>query len=325
MPLTIADACARRDLPRREIEMLLEHVLALTRASVIAHPERVFDHTQVTAFERLYAERLRGVPMAYLLGHREFYGRTFMVTPDVLIPRPETETLITQALESFSSINDLEMSADKGLSSPTPSENRRKRAEFAPRSGPLPSAKQAPEARNLAAQQVSPIRVLDLGTGSGAIAITLALELPSTRVTATDISPGALAVAKQNAARLGADVTLLESNWFVNIGDARFHMIVSNPPYVAHGDPHLARGDLRFEPSIALTDGTPDARGLRCIHHIITTAPAHLLEGGWLMFEHGYDQAGDARAALQARGFRDVFSAEDLAGIPRISGGRWFT
>ncbi|MDO9242777.1 MAG: peptide chain release factor N(5)-glutamine methyltransferase [Rhodocyclaceae bacterium] len=162
-------------------------------------------------------------------------------------------------------------------------------------------------------------RILDLGAGSGCIAVTLALELPLTRVTAADVSPDALAVARDNAARLSAPVELVESDWFAGLREERFDLIVANPPYVASGDPHLAQGDLRFEPIGALTD---HADGLAALRHIVATAPHWLKPGGWLLFEHGYDQAAAVGDLLAAAGFADIEQHRDLAGVVRVSGGR---
>lgn len=160
--------------------------------------------------------------------------------------------------------------------------------------------------------------VLDLGTGSGIVAVSLALECPQARVTAVDLSADALAVARNNAGRLGARVEFVKSDWFAALGGRCFDLIASNPPYVAAGDPHLALNGLPHEPQMALTDG---ADGLDCIRRIVADAPAHLNAGGWLMFEHGYDQGEAARNLLAAAGFKDVFTQTDLAGIDRVSGG----
>lgn len=163
------------------------------------------------------------------------------------------------------------------------------------------------------------LRVLDLGTGSGCLAITLALELPHAAVTAADVSQEALAIATRNMERLGAKVCLLESDWFSSIVNERFDLIVANPPYIAANDPHLAQGDLRFEPPYALASGND---GLDAIRHIVKNAPDHLTPGGLLLFEHGYDQAESARALLEAAGYVSTEQHRDLAGITRISGAR---
>lgn len=165
-------------------------------------------------------------------------------------------------------------------------------------------------------------RILDLGTGSGIIAVTLALENPAARITAVDISPEALVIARGNAERLGARVDFRPGSWFGPVAGERFDLIVSNPPYVALGDPHLELNGLPFEPQIALTDGVADAQGLACIRAIVAGAPAHLAAGGWLLFEHGYDQGEGSRNLLQAMMFKYVLTQPDLAGIDRISGGQ---
>jgi release factor glutamine methyltransferase len=163
-----------------------------------------------------------------------------------------------------------------------------------------------------------PIRVLDLATGSGCIAVAIAKNLPRARVTATDTSREALALARENAARHGSGIEFIESDWLSALGGRRFDLVVSNPPYVAERDPHLSQGDSRFEPRAALVAG---ADGLSCIRLIIAQARAHLEPGGWLLLEHGYDQAAPCRALLAQAGYRDVSSRPDLAGIERVSGG----
>lgn len=163
-----------------------------------------------------------------------------------------------------------------------------------------------------------PCRVLELATGSGCVAVSIALHRPRARVTATDVSGDALAVARDNAARHGAPIEFVESDWFAALAGQRFHLIVCNPPYVAERDPHLREGDLRFEPRAALVAG---ADGLSCIRLIVAQARAHLEPGGGLLFEHGYDQAARCRALLERAGYRDVTSRCDLAGIERVSGG----
>ena len=168
--------------------------------------------------------------------------------------------------------------------------------------------------------QNEPCRVLDLGTGSGAIALSIAHARPDVEVVAVDASTKALAVARENAQRLGiSNTTFVQSDWYTALDEQRFDLIVSNPPYVAAGDPHLQRGDLRFEPASALASGKD---GLRDIRHIVTHARVHLYPEGWLLFEHGYDQAAQVRELMQQAGFNAVFSAQDLAGIERVSGGR---
>ncbi len=258
-------------LPRLEVRMLLEHVLAKPRAWLLAHDTDPLAPEVAAAYEALAQCRLAGEPMAYLLGQREFMGHMFRVTPDVLIPRPDTEVLVETALECV-------------------------------------------------AGQAAPA-VLDLGTGSGAIAISIALARRDARVMASDVSAAALAVAAGNAWELTASVRFVEGSWYdaVPAGEG-FDLIVSNPPYVASDDPHLGQGDVRFEPRGALTDG---ADGLEDLRRIVAGAHRHLKAGGALWMEHGWDQAEAVRGLLAAAGFTDVHSRRDLAGIERISGGRW--
>lgn len=252
---------------RIEIQMLLQQVLDVSRAYLLAHPEQVLDEAQAAAYRELLQRRFAGEPLAYILGEREFFGLTFKVTPATLIPRPETELLVELALQHI----------------------------------PLRG------------------RVLDLGTGSGAIAIAIAHARPEAEVTAVDASPEALEVTRENARRLNiANVRLLQSDWFSALADERFDLIASNPPYIAENDAHLAQGDLRFEPRGALASGTD---GLDDIRRIVADAKQHLNPGGWLLFEHGYDQAARVRELLLREGYTEVFSARDLAGIERVSGG----
>ena len=162
--------------------------------------------------------------------------------------------------------------------------------------------------------------VVDLGTGSGIVAVSLALECPVATVSAVDLSPGALAVARNNAGRLGAKVDFHEGDWFAPLAGRRFDLVVSNPPYVAEGDPHLELNGLPHEPRLALTDQEPGGNGLACIRRIVADAAAHLNPGGWLLFEHGYDQGEASRNLLAAAGFKEAFTHPDLAGIARVSG-----
>lgn len=274
----LADAARKLGVDRareealREAQILLGFVLGVSRAWLIAHLEAKVEAASAATFAAQLARRARGEPIAYLVGQREFYGRAFRVTPDVLIPRPETELLIDAALS------------------------------------------------RLPAEAVCD--VLDLGTGSGCIAVTLALERGRARVCACDLSVSALAVAGANARQLGAGVEFLKSDWFQCLPNRRFDLIVSNPPYVASGDPHLGQGDLRFEPQFALSAG---ADGLADIRRIVGEALDHLHNGGWLILEHGHDQAPACRQLMINAGFTDVFDMRDLAGLPRICGGQLLT
>lgn len=267
---TIAEALAttRGVLPAGEARLLLAHVIRQPVVWLLTHDAQELPAEARKAFQTLAARRAAGEPIAYLLGRREFYGRDFIISPAVLIPRPETELLVEISLEKVGA----------GATA----------------------------------------TILDLGTGSGCIALTLALERPQARVTAVDASPAALAVAQENAQRLGARVRILRSDWFMALAGERFDVIVGNPPYIAAADPHLGQGDLRHEPRSALASGDD---GLEALAHIIATAPAHLNAGGSLWLEHGYDQAAAVRALLAAAGFTAIEQHCDLAGIVRVSGG----
>ena len=265
---------------RIEVQCLLQAVLQVNRAYLLTHPEQILGAEQQAHYAALLERRLRGEPLAYILGEREFFGLNFKVTPATLIPRPDTELLVELALQRIPK--------------------------------PLPASP-------CQGRSVDKYRVLDLGTGSGAIALSIAHVRPNIEVTAVDASQEALEVARENARRLDiGNVRLLRSDWFAALADERFDLIVSNPPYIADGDAHLVQGDLRFEPCAALASG---ADGLDDIRRIVAGAKEHLHPGGWLLFEHGYDQAGRVRELLGAAGYTEVFSARDLAGIERVSGG----
>lgn len=259
---------------RTDAQVIMAHLLGVNRAYLAANPMRVLTESEDARVDSFVARRALGHPVAYLLGTREFYGREFEVSPDVLIPRPETETLVEAALERA----------------------------CRPREGG------------------DPMSVLDLGTGSGAIAVTLACERRDLEVTATDSSEAALAVARANAAAHAARLELAHGPWYAPVAGRRFDLIVSNPPYVGVRDPHLSQGDLRFEPRQALTDGSAD--GLDSLREIVAGAPARLKPGGWLLVEHGYDQAEAVAQLLARAGFAPPVSIADLAGIPRVAGAR---
>lgn len=268
-------AWARARIGALEARVLLCHASGWSSTKLTAWPERSLPAEVLQRFAAWVERRAAGVPVAYLVREREFYGRRIRVTPSVLIPRPETETLVEVAI-----------ALALALTLPP---------EHAP-------------------------RILDLGTGSGCVAITLALELPQAEVFAVDASPEALGLAMGNAARLKASVSFMESDWFSRLGPGEtFDLIVSNPPYLAQDDPHLEEGDLRFEPRSALVAGET---GLEAIAAIVSEAPRHLAEGGWLLLEHGWDQAQRVRGLLLDAGFLEVQSWKDLAGHERVSGGR---
>lgn len=265
---TLATVLKTAPLDPLENRILLCHALRLTRVQLITQSERQLSAAEAETLAALLARRLRGEPIAYIVGQREFYGLDLRVSPDVLIPRPDTELLVELALER------------------------------------LPQGGSA----------------LDMGTGSGAIAVAIAHTRPDAQVTALDASPAALAIARENASTHQVRVRLLESDWYGALdADQAFDLIVSNPPYIVAGDIHLSQGDLRFEPVDALTD---HADGLSDLRTIIEGAPAHLKAGGWLLMEHGYDQAAAVRALLTGGGWREVQSWRDLASIERVSGAR---
>ena len=188
---------------------------------------------------------------------------------------------------------------------------------------PRPETEVLVEQAEALAQKLAVPRIVDMGTGSGIVAIVLARRCPAAHVAAVDVSPEALAVARANAERHGVAVRFLEGDWYSPLADERFDLIVSNPPYVAAGDPHLLLDGLPFEPQMALTDAVVGGPGLACIQKLIEGAGQHLLPAGWLLIEHGYDQAVKVRELLRATGFTKVASWRDDAGIERVSGGRW--
>lgn len=264
-------------LERLDAQLLLLHALgkpASARSWLLAHDTDQLTQDVAESFRALSLRRATGEPLAYIVGSKEFFGLALRVDARVLVPRPDTETLVEWSLDL------LQMPG-------------------------LPPV----------------LQVLDLGTGSGAIALAIAHSLQAAgreaQVTAVDASAEALDVARENTQRLGLAVEFIESCWLQQVKGS-FHLIASNPPYIASADPHLAA--LAHEPLQALTAG---ADGLDDIRQIIEKAPDHLLPGGWLLLEHGYDQAARVRELLAQRGFGQVQSRRDLAGIERCSGGQW--
>ena len=268
---TVAQAMAAaraRGLDRLDSQLLLGEALARPRAWLLAHAEHVIDTAQATRFDALCARRADGEPLAYLLGEKEFHGFVLKVDRAVLVPRPDTETLVDWALELL---------------------------------------------------EAAPARptVADLGTGSGAIALALARARPNAHLCGVDVSSPALEVARANGTRLGLEVEWLHSDWWSALGGRRFDIVVANPPYISDGDPHLP--ELRHEPRLALTSGVD---GLAALRHLIAGAPAHLRPLGWLLLEHGHDQADSVRELLRRHGFASTTTRHDLAGRPRVSGGQ---
>ena len=282
------------DIAKLEAQLLLQHVLNVNRAWLISHENDALQANIHAAFEALLKRRLNGEPIAYILGTREFYGLKLMVTADTLIPRADTETLVETALAKI----------------------------------PL-MVRQAHHERNISnSVRPEPVEghthsqhtILDLGTGTGAIALAIAKHRPQAHVMALDASQAALDIAIENAQSLKIpNIKFILSDWFSALTNEKFDLIVSNPPYIEATDAHLKQGDLRFEPISALASG---ANGLDAICHIIKDAPLHLNPHGWLMLEHGYNQARKVAALLKQAGFSDISHAKDLAGINRVTLGR---
>ena len=284
--MTVARALAAAvagGLDRLDAQLLLLNALGQRkqdRAWLLAHDRDPIATADAQRYQQLCARRAGGEPLAYIVGYKEFFGIELLVDRRVLIPRPDTETLVEWALEVLG----------------------------APLNDSHPESDHARQDR---------MAVIDLGTGSGAVALSVKKACPAARVEAVDISPATLEVAAANARALGLDVGLRLGSWLEGSA-SRYHLIVSNPPYVAIRDPHLA--DLVHEPLAALASGLD---GLDAIRAIIDQAPAHLHRHGWLLLEHGWDQAGAVRQLLQSAGFAGVLSRRDLAGTERCSGGQW--
>jgi len=276
-PVTVSQALAQAaalGIARIDAQMLLLHLCGQpthARAWLITHDGDSLSSAQTAQWQQWLQRRADGEPVAYLTGHKGFYGLDLAVDARVLDPRPDTETLVDWALEL------------------------------------LPDA--APDQPAL--------RLADLGTGSGAIALALQHARPAAEVWAVDASSDALAVAQANAERLQLPLRLAHSHWLSAL-QGPFDAIITNPPYIRDDDPHMPA--LRHEPRQALTSG---ADGLDDIRHIIDAAPRYLRDGGWLLIEHGWDQADGVRTLLAQRGFAQVQSRNDLAGIERASGGQW--
>jgi len=251
------------DCARLEAELLLADCAGISRAAVMAWPERSLGKAEAARLAAVVARRSRGEPMAYITGSKEFYSLPLTVDARVLVPRPETELLVEAALARIGE---------------------------------------------------QPARVLDLGTGSGAIALAIKHERPDCEVLGVDRSPAALEVARANGATLGLDVRFLESDWFAGLGDARFGLIVSNPPYVATSDPHLV-SSLAAEPVLALDGG---ADGLDAYRAILAAAHSHLATNGTLLLEHGHDQREALTTLAREHGFAVTAALDDLAGVARV-------
>ncbi|MBE0493972.1 MAG: peptide chain release factor N(5)-glutamine methyltransferase [Thiomicrospira sp.] len=254
-----------------EAEILLCHLLKISRAQLYTWPERELTDQQAKAFFDLVGQRQQGQPIAYLTGQREFWGLNLHVNPNTLIPRADTETLVDIALHKAALYSQPELT------------------------------------------------LLDLGTGSGAIALALASELPQAEIHAIDYSNAALATAQSNAQQLNLAIQFYQGSWFEPVNHHKFDIIVSNPPYIESTDPHLSQGDLRFEPSQALASGTD---GLDDLRVIISQAQTYLASKGWLMVEHGYNQALSVADLFKQSGYQAIELITDLAGQPRVTIGQ---
>lgn len=267
----IMNVLAEGESPRADADVLLCHLLGCRRSYLMTWPERELDAAQQATLQGWLARRLNGEPIAHLVGEREFWSLPLKVSPATLIPRPDTEVLVEQALTRI------------------PQE---------------------------------PCAVLDLGTGTGAIALALKSERPEVDVWAVDRMADAAALARENSAALGLPIEVRDGSWFEPLGEPdrdqtpRFAVIVSNPPYIDGADPHLEQGDVRFEPRSALV---ADDAGLADIRHIVAHAPAYLLTDGWLLLEHGWDQGEAVRQLLRDGGYREVATVRDYGDNDRVT------
>lgn len=260
---------SKSESPRRDAEILLEHVTGKARTFILAFGETALTADQHAQLSALLSRRKAGEPVAHLTGEREFWSLPLYVSAATLIPRPDTECLVEHALAR------------------------------------LPA---------------TACRILDLGTGTGAIALALASERPDCQVTAVDVMPDAVALALRNVARLGFNnVKIQQSSWFDALVGQQFDMIVSNPPYIDERDPHLSQGDVRFEPLTALVAAE---EGLADIAHIVTVSRQYLTAGGWLLIEHGWTQAEAVRALFTQAGYERVETCQDYGGNDRLTLGK---
>ena len=267
----IMTVLAKGESPRADADVMLCHLLGCRRSYLMTWPERELDAAQQATLQGWLVRRLNGEPIAHLVGEREFWSLPLKVSPATLIPRPDTEVLVEQALTR------------------------------------IPQG---------------PCAVLDLGTGTGAIALALKSERPEVDVWAVDRMADAAALARENSAALGLPIEVRDGSWFEPLGEPdrdntpRFAVIVSNPPYIDGADPHLEQGDVRFEPRSALV---ADDAGLADIRHIVAHAPAYLLPDGWLLLEHGWDQGEAVRQLLRDGGYREVATVRDYGDNDRVT------
>ena len=297
--LLSASAQLKTEEAKLEAQLLLQHALNVNHVWLIANQDENLAPSIHEAYKALLQRRLNGEPIAYILGYREFYGLNLKVSADTLIPRADTETLVETALAKIPFMV-RQAHHERNISN---------------------SARPEPVEGHTHSQHT----ILDLGTGTGAITLAIAKHRPEAYVTALDASQAALDIAIENAGNLNIlNVKFILSDWFSALNQdnikQKFDVIVSNPPYIEADDVHLKQGDLRYEPISALASGT---EGLDAIRHIIKNAPPHLNPYGWLMLEHGYNQASKVAALLKQAGFSDISHAKDLSGIDRVTIGRF--
>lgn len=275
------------DSSRLDAELLLAFALDKDRTYLFTWPEKPISSEQRQHFATLIERRMQGEPVAYLMGEQGFWSLTLSVDNSTLIPRPETELLVEIALETLS----LEAHVSQAITS---------------------------ETRALKSSATNNINVLDLGTGTGAIGLALALEQPAWQILGVDVNPDAVRLAEHNRVRSGlSNIEFRQSDWFSAIADTdRFDLVVSNPPYIDPDDKHLFEGDVRFEPKTALI---AEDHGLADIKHIAENAKHVLRPGGWLMFEHGYDQGADCFQLLERLGYQQITTRKDLGDRDRVT------
>ncbi|MCH8492216.1 MAG: peptide chain release factor N(5)-glutamine methyltransferase [Idiomarina sp.] len=260
---------AGSESPELDAQVLLRHVLQCDRSYFFTWPERDVPAAEAAQFRALLAQRVQGLPIAHLIGTREFWSLSLLVNNSTLIPRPDTEILVERALQL-----------------------------------------------NLPAQA----RVLELGTGTGAIALALASERPDWQITAVDCVAEAVALARKNQQQLNIpNVAILQSDWFSEVSAQQFDLVISNPPYIDPQDPHLQQGDVRFEPRSALV---ADNRGLADIEHIIAHAKPYLTANGWVLLEHGSEQAAAAQRIFEKHRYNEIHTVQDYANLNRVTGAK---
>ena len=302
------------DEARVDAQLLLQTAANVNRAWLISHADDALEANIHAVFQASLLRRLKGEPMAYILGHREFYGLDLLVTADTLIPRPDTETLVEAALGKI------------------PPSDASQTASFRQNSAASDVEQEQQKTLDADFHRNTQFSILDLGTGSGAIALAIAKHRPQAMVTAIDASIGALDVAKKNATNLGIrNVVFVLSHWFESLNDEnlneknnssanftseKFDLIVSNPPYIELNDPHLTQGDLRFEPISALASGND---GLDDIRKIVDDCLIYLKPQGWLMLEHGHNQAEAVADLMANAGLVNIETLKDLGGNPRVT------